>query len=189
MEIRSLEVSHNQFMEKMKAEDPDFFKKLGEGQQPSFFVLSCCDSRTCPSTITGMPLGEMFTHRNIANQVTEEDDSFRASLHYALDVLGVNYVIILGHTNCGGILAASSGVQHESLDGWLKHVKATLDEYDKSKQAPTPAELEEHNVRQQIINVKNHPVYQRKGEGVPVIGLLFHLDSGELQWIDPDDNN
>ncbi|PYZ92454.1 carbonate dehydratase [Salipaludibacillus keqinensis] len=168
----------------MTKKDPQFFSKLGEGQTPSFFVVSCCDSRTCPSTITGMPLGEMFTHRNIANQVIEEDESFRASLHYALDVLKVNYVIVLGHTRCGGVLAASTGVQHESMDGWLKHVRASLETFDQSKKDPEAIELEEHNVRQQVQNVKNHPVYQRKGQDVPVIGLLFHLESGELKWLD-----
>lgn len=184
MDIHNLEAAHGDFFKKMKKEDPDFFRKLGEGQTPSFFVLSCCDSRTCPSTITGMPLGEMFTHRNIANQVTEEDDSFRASLHYALDVLKVCYIIVLGHTGCGGILAASKGVRHESLDGWLKYVRETLSTYEKIGDVSAAVELEKHNVSQQVANLQNHPVYQRKGEGVPVIGLLFHLESGELEWLE-----
>jgi carbonic anhydrase len=183
MDIQHIEASHQHFLTKMKQEDPNFFTKLWEGQEPSFFVLSCCDSRTCPSTITGMPLGTMFTHRNIANQVVEEDDSFRASLHFALDVLKVDYLLIIGHTNCGGILAASTGVRHEAMNNWLDHVKKSIDSFDKTTLSPTAQELERHNVQQQITGLKNHPVYQKVGRGIPVVGMLFHLESGELEWI------
>ncbi|WP_280770231.1 carbonic anhydrase [Salipaludibacillus daqingensis] len=183
MDIQNIEISHHQFIEKMKQQDPHFFKKLGEGQEPSFFVISCGDSRTCPSVITGMPLGEMFSHRNIGNQVSLDDQSFQASLEFSLDVLKVKYIIVLGHTKCGGVTAARTGDYNEGMKGWIKKIEKSIETYVSTHDHPEARELEEHNVRQQVINLKNHPVYQRIGEGIPIIGLLFDVESGELKRV------
>ncbi|THG88660.1 carbonate dehydratase, partial [Alkalihalobacillus alcalophilus ATCC 27647 = CGMCC 1.3604] len=106
MEELELRKKNEEFIQRIKEQDPTFFDELKKGQTPEFFVLSCSDSRVSPSVITQMPLGHMFVHRNIANQVVTEDESFSASLYYALKHLKVKKIVIKGHTDCGGVKAA-----------------------------------------------------------------------------------
>lgn len=169
------------FIEKMKELKPDFFDDLQKGQTPDLFVLSCSDSRTDPDTITSSLPGKMFVHRNVANQVVEEDDSLRTGLYYAIEVLKVKGILIMGHTGCGGVTAAKQGVSHPHLNAWLSHV-------EKSIQGTGNLQDDEHaherqNIRIQIANIQKHPVYKDIGKGIPVLGALFHLETGKIEWI------
>ena len=161
-------------------EHEEWFRALTKGQSPDVFMLACSDSRVSPSIITNAPLGTVFIHRNIANQIDLEDKSFAASLYYALHVLKVKEVAVKGHTNCGGIQAACAGVQDEEIANWLDNVQDAIE----SKQQEGERDLDElakHNVLQQVERLKNHPVYQKYGENAHICGYLYHMETGQLE--------
>ncbi|WP_017726108.1 carbonic anhydrase [Halalkalibacterium ligniniphilum] len=180
MQEVELRKNNEEFIQKVKDEDPAFFDELKKGQSPEFFVLSCSDSRVSPSVITQMPLGKMFVHRNIANQVALEDESFSASLYYALKHLKVKKIIIKGHTDCGGVKAAWFDNDEEALQGWLAHVRISLPDNNEGQNI-TIDELTKVNVIKQVQHLKEHPIYKAFGRNVEVIGCLFHVESGELE--------
>jgi carbonic anhydrase len=180
----SLDLSNKNFMRRIKEKDPTYFDELRKGQHPDYFVLSCSDSRVSPTAITDMPLGRMFVHRNIANQVRREDDSFTAGLYYSLKHLKVKKIIIEGHTFCGGVQAAWHGNEEEHLQPWLNHIRESLP-YE-GYNSVSDEELARINVLSQVENLKAHPVFEQHGEGVDVIGCLFHVESGEIEWLDTD---
>lgn len=183
MRVNELENAQKKFREEQLEQDNSFFDKLAEGQSPSFYVLSCCDSRTSPTTITGQPLGRLFVHRNIANQAKSSDESYQASLYYAVHVLKVDYILVLGHTNCGGVQATKKEEFAPELEGWIKHVRESVASYEGEVPEDVHS-LERHNVKVQVENIKNEKVYQDLDRDVPVLGGLFHLESGELEWVE-----
>ncbi|MBA4535956.1 carbonate dehydratase [Bacillus aquiflavi] len=176
-----LKEKNHLFVKQMKDKNPFFFDELKKGQAPDYFVLSCSDSRVSPSIVTQMPLGRMFTHRNIANQVDENDGSFSASLFYALKHLGVKTIIVKGHTDCGGVKAAWSNNNDEELKPWLKNITKSLPE--KGSGDYSIDTLTKLNVIKQVERIKKHPIYQQYGEGVDVVGCLFHVENGELECV------
>lgn len=179
MSERNLRKQNEAFMKKIKEENPHYFDELKKGQEPEYFVLACSDSRVSPSVITEMPLGNLFVHRNIANQVVSGDESFSASLYYALNYLKVKKIIIKGHTDCGGIKAAWSDETDEELQGWISGVRQYVPE--KKNHNDSIDYLAKINVINQVERLKKHPVYKAYGEDVEVRGCLFHVESGELE--------
>ncbi|QOY36556.1 carbonic anhydrase [Anaerobacillus isosaccharinicus] len=182
MEMFELTKNNEDFIRKIKENDPNYFEKLKQGQTPEFFVIACSDSRVSPSIITQLPLGAMFIHRNIGNQVDANDESFTASLYYALVHLKVKKIVIKGHTDCGGVRAAWSGVEDIELVGWLNKIRVNLPVDDQHCKL-TLDELGKENLLNQITNLKNHPVYKKYGKNVDILGALFHVESGELEWV------
>jgi carbonic anhydrase len=175
-----IEENNRQFVNRIKEEEPNYFDELKKGQHPDYFVLSCSDSRVSPSVITNMPLGHMFIHRNIANQVSTHDASFSAGLYYALAHLKVKFILVEGHTDCGGVKAAWQGNDEGNLRTWLSYIRKSLPEKDEVNKL-TEDNLAKINVLKQVENLKNHPVYKTHGQGVEIIGSLFHVESGELE--------
>lgn len=184
MEKHNISEGNKLFRQKMKEQDPKYFEELQKGQSPEYFVVSCSDSRVSPSVITEAPLGEMFVHRNIANQVDIEDESFAASLYYALKHLKVKKIIIKGHTDCGGVKAAWYENDDEELQRWITNVKKGLPHTEKKISIPLN-ELSRLNVIRQVENLKQHPIYKKYGEGVVIVGYLFHIENGELEKVTP----
>ncbi|WNF38700.1 carbonic anhydrase [Bacillaceae bacterium IKA-2] len=182
MDSIGLSKNNEKFIKNKKQDDPNYFEKLRKGQTPEFFVLACSDSRVSPSVITQMPLGEMFIHRNIANQVNANDESFSTSLYYALVHLKVKKIIIKGHTDCGGVNAAWNNVDDVELGGWLGKIRAELPNRDDNGDLSLD-ELSKENLLNQIKNVKQHPIYLEYGHSVEILGALFHVESGEIEWV------
>lgn len=180
LEYLDLRRKNEEFIRKIKEINPDYFDELKKGQTPEFLVLSCSDSRVSPSVITQMPLGKMFVHRNIANQVVTEDESFSASLYFALKHLKVKKIMIKGHTGCGGIRTALADEDEEELRWWLTNVRNSLPNKHE-RNSFSLDELAKFNVLKQIENLKQHPIYQTFGAGVKVCGYLFYVESGELE--------
>ncbi|TCS96636.1 carbonic anhydrase [Hazenella coriacea] len=177
----NLKEQHERFVQEAVEQKPTFFEELSKGQSPEYLMIACCDSRVSPSTIMKVPLGHLFIHRNIANQVNHNDESFSASLYFALKHLGVRKVIVKGHTDCGGVKAAYQDNQESELKPWLDHIKKGLQFGQNGLSSPN--ELFKRNVVQQVKNLKEHPVFKKYGKGVEVIGYLFHVESGELEKV------
>ncbi|OLO28506.1 carbonate dehydratase [Alkalihalophilus pseudofirmus] len=184
MEELELRKKNEEFIQKIKKNDPTFFDELKKGQTPEFFVLSCSDSRVSPSVITQMPLGHMFVHRNIANQVVTEDESFSASLYYALKHLKVKKIVIKGHTDCGGVKAAWLDNGEKELQGWISKVRSSLPDKN-TIETISLDELTKLNVLKQVERLIAHPIYKEYGNEVEVLGCLFHVESGELERVFP----
>ncbi|NBI28465.1 carbonic anhydrase [Chengkuizengella marina] len=180
---------NEQFVTEILQQDPAYFHKLVKGQSPEYFVLACSDSRVSPSVTANMPLGNMFVHRNVANQVVEGDHSFSAGLYYALKHLKVKKILIEGHTQCGGIQAACEMKQEQSNlqkdDGfhlWVSEIQQNVPSKHQCDEL-TSFELSKLNVLNQIENLKKHPVYIKYGSNVDIIGFVFDLSSGKLQKV------
>ncbi len=111
------------WVQKQNQDNPNFFKNLAEGQSPEYLWIGCSDSRVPANEITGTLPGEMFVHRNIANMVVHSDMNLLSVLSYAVEVLKVKHIIVCGHYNCGGVIAAMGKKQYGLIDNWLRHIK------------------------------------------------------------------
>jgi carbonic anhydrase len=125
-----MEKFYNQLLENNKTwvqskteKDPDFFKRLANGQQPPVLWIGCADSRVPANEIIGAEPGEVFVHRNIANMVVHTDMNMLSVLDYAVNVLKVKHVIVCGHYGCGGVQAAMTNRHFGLIDNWIRHIK------------------------------------------------------------------
>src|SRR5258706_5502304 len=116
--------------------DPDFFIKLSQQQAPAYLWIGCSDSRVPANEIVGLAPGELFVHRNVANLVVHTDLNCLSVLQFAVDVLGVEHVIVCGHYGCGGIAAARRGKPLGLIDNWLRHIQDTEELHGSELDAP-----------------------------------------------------
>jgi len=114
---------NREWVDQRLKEDPDYFRKLSQGQSPEVLWIGCSDSRVPANQITGTKPGEVFVHRNIANVCAHSDMNMLSVLDYAVNVLKVKHVIVAGHYGCGGVAAALSNKQFGLIDNWLRHIK------------------------------------------------------------------
>ena len=169
-------------------DDPEFFSRLCEVQQPKYLWIGCSDSRVPANEIVGLQPGEMFVHRNIANVVPHSDMNCLAVIQFALEVLNVEHIIVTGHYGCGGIKAAMSDGDHGQIDNWLAHIKDVHREhYDEITAIGDPAKqvdrLCELNVGTQVRNVGMTSIVQgawRRGKRLEVHGWIYSLTDGVL---------
>lgn len=115
--------NNKKWVEGILQEDPEYFKRLAEGQKPPLLWIGCADSRVPANQIIGAQPGEVFVHRNIANMVIHSDMNMLSVLDYAVNVLKVEHVIVCGHYGCGGIKAAMTNNSIGLIDNWIRHIK------------------------------------------------------------------
>jgi carbonic anhydrase len=187
--IERIFAGNREWSAEISGSDPGFFDNLPKGQSPDIFWITCSDSRVPPDTITGMPPGTLFVHRNIANMVVHTDLNFLSVLQYAVDVLKVEHVVVCGHNNCGGVTAAIKKEPHGLIDNWLLHINDVYlkhkDELIKIEEIPRRADrLSELNVLEQVKNLSITPVIEsawQRGQKVSIHGFMFDLNSGLLK--------
>lgn len=175
------------------ARTPDFFARLSEIQRPDYLWIGCSDSRVPANQIVGLPPGELFVHRNIANVVAHSDLNCLSVLQFSVDVLRVKHVIVCGHYGCGGVLAALRDDRIGLADNWLRHVKDVHARHREALDAlPTEAErhvrLCELNVRDQVENVAQTTVVRdawARGQDLTVHGWIYDLRDGLLREVVP----
>ncbi|MES3035432.1 MAG: carbonic anhydrase [Gemmatimonadota bacterium] len=169
--------------------DPTYFERRAAGQEPHFFLIGCCDSRVPTEVLTGAKPGEIFTHRNIANQAHPNDLSMLAALEYAVEFLDVKHVLICGHYGCGGVKAALGPPGHGVVDHWLHVIRDVYrwnaDEIDAIKDVHDKTNrLVELNVMKQVFQLSRTPVVQRawaKGRRPVLHGIVYDLHDGLLR--------
>ena len=110
-----------------EAHTPGFFTGLLAQQQPKYMWLGCADSRVPANELVDLLPGELFVHRNVANLLVHSDLNALSVIQYAVDVLGVEHIIVVGHSNCGGIRAALNNQRAGLVDNWLRHVQDVRD--------------------------------------------------------------
>ena len=184
--------NNRRWAEQMQEKSPGFFEDLAKQQAPPYLWIGCADSRVPANQIIGLPPGEVFVHRNVANVVSHTDFNCLSVLQYAVEVLKVEHVIVCGHYGCGGVAAALADVPHGLIDNWLRHIK---DVYDQSDLSDSPAlsdkertdRLCELNVAAQVRNVCHTTIVQdawRREQNLNVHGWIYSLHDGLLQDLD-----
>lgn len=174
------------------AADPEAFARLARGQTPAYLWIGCSDSRVVPNEIVGLGPGELFVHRNVANLAGPHDPSWRSVLQYAVDVLEVRHVLVVGHTGCGGVAAALAGEAREPVAGWLTPVRDLAHACRGELQAlPEGAarvdRLCELNVRRQVRNVADDAIVRgawARGRPLGVHGWIYALADGRVRDLD-----
>ena len=193
----SLLEGNRKFVEDTLAEDPDYFKKLANGQKPPVLWIGCADSRVPADLITHTKPGEIFVHRNIANMVIHTDMNMLSVLDYAVNVLKVKHVIVCGHYGCGGILGALDNAQHGIIDNWLRHIKdvyrlhaAELDAI--ANTADRAKRLVEFNVIENVFNLCKTSIVQnawKNEQELSVHGWVYDVGEGFVNDLNVSSSN
>ena len=175
--------------DRIRAEDPEFFERISKIQTPEYLWIGCSDSRVPANQITGLLPGEVFVHRNIANQVVHSDLNCLSVLQFAVDVLRVKHILVVGHYGCGGVKAANDNLRLGLVDNWLRHIQdvrqkhaAVLDLIPDAKERLN--RLCELNIIEQVHNVCHTTVLQdawSRGQNVTVHGWIFGLEDGIIR--------
>ena len=171
-----------------KARDPQFFETLSQQQAPRHLWIGCSDSRVPANEIVGLLPGELFVHRNVANVVTHADLNCLSVLQYAVDVLKVEHVMVVGHYGCGGVKAAYLELKAGLVDNWLRHVQDVKAAHEGAFKGldtdAAVARLCELNILEQVLNVGRTTVVQDawgRGQPVTLHGWIYGLRDGHLQ--------
>ena len=173
--------------EAIKQEDPTFFEQLAKQQAPEYLWIGCSDARVPANEIVGMLPGDLFVHRNVANVVLHTDLNCLSVIQYAVDVLKVKHIMVVGHYGCGGVKAALERARVGLVDLWLRHVQ---DVHSRHLQLvdTLPPELRhdrlcELNVIEQVANVAQTVVVQdawQRGQRLTVHGWIYGLKDGRI---------
>lgn len=175
----------------MLKQDPNFFNRLSNLQEPEFLWIGCSDSRVPANQITGTQPGEIFVHRNVANMVVHTDLNLLTVLQYAVEVLKVKHVIVCGHYGCGGIRASMTNHSFGIIDKWLRNIKDVYRMHRDELEAIDNLDLRsdrltELNVLEQVNNLAKTSCIQKawKHEQRPDLhGWVYGLQNGELKSI------
>jgi len=170
------------------ASDVDFFTKLTQEHQPDYLYIGCSDSRVPAEIFMGAELGEVFVHRNIANQVDPTDRNAMSVIHFAVNQLGVKHIVVCGHYMCGGVEAAMGHRDHGPLDPWFDLVRNVANRNRTELESLGNGDeryrrLVELNVEAQVANLMKLEVVQesvRKNGTPSVHGWVFDLHTGIL---------
>ncbi len=127
--LDALFASNREWAHSVKTSDPLFFEKLAAQQNPEYLWIGCSDSRVPANQIVGLMPGEIFVHRNVANMVVHTDFNCLTVLQYAVDVLKVKHVMVVGHYGCGGVIAAYENADNGLIDNWLRNIKDVQHRY------------------------------------------------------------
>lgn len=173
----------------IKAADPKFFDRLSNQQAPEYLWIGCADSRVPANQIVDLLPGELFVHRNVANVVVHTDFNCLSVLQFAVEVLKVKHVLVVGHYGCGGVRAALLNEGFGLISNWLRHVQDVRDRH-KSVLETIPNEQDrvdrlcELNVVEQVGHVCQNTIVQeawRRGQPLTVHGFVYDLGDGILR--------
>lgn len=177
------------WVEAKKSLNEKYFDQLSEQQNPEYLWIGCSDSRIAANEIVGMDSGSIFVHRNIANVVVHTDFNCLSVIQYAVEVLKIKHIVVVGHYGCGGIRASLDKQDHGFIEGWLEHIREV---YRDNKviidAAGSKQEREdilcESNVRRQVENVCRTPMVKKAwsdGQDLSVHGWIYSLKDGLIK--------
>jgi carbonic anhydrase len=185
--------NNRRWAERRLADDPDFFDDLCAIQRPEYLWIGCSDSRVPANEIVGLPPGELFVHRNVANVVHEYDTNCLSVLQFAVDTLRISHIIVCGHYGCGGVSAALGPAVRPPLERWLAPIRATADrhraELDGLDRASRGNRLCELNVVAQVRALARLPTLRDawgRGQALAVHGWIYDLRNGLLRDLEVD---
>lgn len=188
--LQELMAGNRQWAARVNDESPEFFKTLAKQQAPEYLWIGCSDSRVPANEILGMLPGDVFVHRNVSNLVIHTDMNCLSVLQFAVQVLKVKHIMVVGHYGCGGVRASLSDSPLGLIGNWLRHIRDVSKKYrdvlepcldDEDQLVDRLCEL---NVLEQTYNLCNTTIVQeawRNGQALNVYGLVYGLSDGLLQ--------
>jgi carbonic anhydrase len=173
----------------MVRSDPAFFAKLAQQHTPEYLWIGCSDSRVPANQIIGLLPGDVFVHRNVANVVVHTDLNCLSVIQFAVEVLKVRHIMVVGHYGCGGVRAALGRERVGLVENWLRHVQDVRNKYPDllSVLAETSAQIDrlcELNVVEQVVNVCETSILRdawERGQDVTVHGWIYGIADGLLR--------
>ncbi|MFN4085981.1 MAG: carbonic anhydrase [Spirosomataceae bacterium] len=177
--------------EETLTQHPEYFKDLAKSQKPEYLWIGCADSRAPADLLTNTKPGEIFVHRNVANLVIHTDLNMLSVLQYAVEVLKVKHIMVVGHTNCGGVRAAMGNKDLGLINKWLRNIKDVYIKYEEELDAIQDEDaraqrLTELNVREQVRNLAKTSIIQHawQNDHMPYLhGWVLDLSTGLINTI------
>ncbi|MEZ5776975.1 MAG: carbonic anhydrase [Paracoccaceae bacterium] len=191
--LEALLSRNREWSARIRAETPDYFDVLAEQQTPEFLWIGCSDSRVPANVISGLPPGEVFVHRNVANVVHSSDMNLLSVLEFAVETLKVRQIIVCGHYGCGGVRAATEeDLPHGLADHWLEPIRRLAKRHAHELGGIDDIEmrrdrLAELNVLESVARVAETPILRRawtKDEYPLLHGLIYGIRDGVLRNLD-----
>jgi carbonic anhydrase len=181
--------THNRaWAAQMERDRPGFFTSLTKQQKPKYMWIGCSDSRVPANQITGLEPGEVFVHRNIANVVVHSDLNALSTVQFAVEMLKVEHIMVVGHYGCGGVMAALKGERIGLADNWIRHIQDVRDRHRGILENIAPENradaLVDLNVIEQVVNLCVSTVMVdawAKNQKVTIHGWAFGVHDGLLQ--------
>ena len=185
--LKHILLKNRAWAESTNAKNPEFLPNLAKVQTPKILWIGCSDSRVPPSVVAGCAPGELFVHRNVANQTPATDLNFLSVLQFAVCVLKVEDVVVCGHYECGGVFEAMSDKKHGLIDNWLSQIKSIIHDHSSELDAISDYQkryekLCEMNVEHQVERIFAILKKVWQVEEHPTIhGLIYDIKSGLLK--------
>lgn len=186
--LQELLENNQQWAADTESREPGFFSRLLKQQTPQYLWIGCADSRVPANELVNLLPGELFVHRNVANVVVHSDLNCLSVMQFAVDALKVKHIIVVGHSNCGGVRAALLDLRTGLVDNWLRHVQDVRNEHLEWLETLEPEQrvnaLCELNVLAQARNACQTTVVQdawARGQEVVVHGWVYGLHNGLLE--------
>src|ERR1700726_3115303 len=191
-DLSKLLENNRQWAAQITAAHPDFFRKLSAQQAPEYLWIGCSDSRVPANEIVDLEPGELFVHRNVANLAPPQDANYLSVLQFAVDVLKVKHIMVVGHYGCGGVSAAVDGERRGLVDHWLHPIREVCHEHRVELDAipDLRARLDrlcELNVIRQVKNVATDVFVQdawARGQDLCIHGWVYSLANGLVRDLD-----
>lgn len=185
--LKNLFENNRRWAARTSESDPEFFKILSMQQNPEYLWIGCSDSRVPANEIVDLLPGELFVHRNVANVVVHTDHNCLSVMQYAVEVLKVKHIMVVGHYGCGGVQAVLNEARFGLIDNWLRHVGDVKEKHIEQLNALPEKErlnsLIELNVIEQVRNVCRTNIVQdawAKGQELTIHGWVYGLANGHL---------
>jgi carbonic anhydrase len=187
--LSSLLESNKEWAKKIETTNPGFFKQLAAQQSPEILWIGCSDSRVPANQIVGLDPGDVFVHRNVANIVNQTDLNCLSVVQYAVEMLKVKHIIVVGHYGCGGVQAALHNDNNGLIDNWLRSIKDTYVRHHEELNSLKNEELRsdrlcELNVIQQVMNMSQTTIVQKawaKEQNLTVHGWVYSIKDGLIK--------
>lgn len=169
--------------------DPEFFKRLENQQSPEYFWIGCSDSRVPANTIVDLPPGEVFVHRNVANQVFHGDLNGQSATQFAVEVLQVKHIIVCGHYGCSGVRMALRGDRMGLADAWVRPIhqlarRHELTGFPSALDQAQQDQLCELNVIEQVKHLCESTLIEDawlRGQNLTVHSWIYSLKDGLIR--------
>ena len=181
-----LKANNRAWAARMIARDAGFFSRLERQQTPEYLWIGCSDSRVPANQIVDVDPGHIFVHRNVANLAPPQDANYLSVLQFAVEVLKVKHIVVVGHYGCGGVNAAVDGKRRGLVDHWLHPIREVCHAHRHELDAilDPDARLDrlcELNVIRQVRNVASDIIVQgvwARGQDLCVHGWIYSLGDG-----------
>ena len=184
--LEHLKANNRAWAARMVSADAGFFRRLERQQAPEYLWIGCSDSRVPANEIVGLDPGELFVHRNVANLAPPQDANYLSVLQFAVEVLQVKHILVVGHYGCGGVSAAVDGKRRGLVDHWLHPIREVYQQHRTDLDAILDPRqrlnrLCELNVIRQVTNVASDVFVQEawaRGQDLHVHGWVYSLANG-----------